>query len=123
MGKTHYLHRSKAITCYLAARELIHKDLTYPAYIMLKESLRAAIAYACELEYEKEYKDKTKLDYLLNAVPNIYVPEEQLQVFKEMLELEKSGFESVMTVDIGVLKRVKMELKRLISLLFGEQVV
>lgn len=123
MGNTHYLHRSKAITCYVAARDAIHKGLGYPAYMMLKESLRATLAYACEIAYKREYKEKTKLNYLLGCVPDSYVTAEQAEIFNKLLVMESGGLEDIIATDIDTLRGIKSQLKRVISVVFGEQVV
>lgn len=121
VGKnTHYLHRSKAIASYSAARLLLHEEgMAYPAYVMLKESLRATLAYICETAYDKVYEEKSRLKNLLSTVPAGYLEDNQLDVFMKLLELENEGLSAIMSVDYEELRCIKRNLKRLIGVTFG----
>ena len=117
---THFLHRSKAIASYQAARLLLHSEgLALPAYMLLKESLRATLAYICEDSYDKVYEEKSRLKNLLDSVPSGILEEGQEDVFRKLLELQDAGLSTIMVADYTDLKDIKRNLKRLIANTFG----
>lgn len=117
---THYLHRSKALASYQAARVLLHQEgMEYPAYVMLKEGVRATLAYVCESAYDKVYEEKSRLKNLLEAVPEGVLEPEWKEGFEYLLTLEQKGLSAIMSEDIAKLKEIKRYLKRLCNSVFG----
>lgn len=115
------LHRGKAIEVYLGAKVVMKKGYVYPAYVLLKESLRATLAYIQEDLADKEYSEKTKLRTLLETTPVILTPDVKLEVFNIMLELEDIGLDAIMSVDIEELEKVRKALKQIIGIYLGER--
>lgn len=114
------LHRGKAIDGYKGARLVMKSGLVYPAYVLLKESLRATLSYIQEDIQGKEISNKTKLKTLINDSPVVLAPNVNLEVFDIMLELEGNGLDAIMSVDIGELEKVRKALKQIISMYLGE---
>ena len=94
------LHRGKAIESFTGAKVVMSKGLIYPAYILLKESLRATLAYIQEDLTNKEYSEKTKLRSLIATTPEVLTPETNLATFDIILEMEEQGLDAIMSTDI-----------------------
>jgi hypothetical protein len=115
-----HLHRSKAIENYEGARLAIKEGLSYPSYILLKESLRATLAYINEDLFNKEYSTKTNLKLLLSQTPLELARNVDTSVFEEILRLEKSGLQTILTTSREDFGKIKKSLKKVIGLYLNE---
>lgn len=115
------LHRGKAIDSYIGAKTVMNKGLVYPTYVLLKESLRATLAYIQEDLSDKVYSEKTKLKALISTTPVVLTQDTHLEVFDIILELEESGLEAIMRIDIQELEKVRKALKQIIGMYLGER--
>lgn len=117
----HYLHRSKAITAYKAARSLLHEDgMAYPAYLLLKESFVATLAYVWEDITDKSCTKKARLSNLKDSLPEVYIEGNIGVAIDNLLKLELGGISAIMVAEYEDLKFIKRNLKRLINMVFGE---
>lgn len=114
-------HRGKAIEAYKGARVMEEMGLIYPSYILLKESLRATLAYIGEDFYGMNYSEKTKLKTLLSNTPLNNIDGFDISVFNILLDLEGKGLKSMMSTEVEVLKPARKALKILISMYLGER--
>lgn len=113
------LHRGKAIEAYKGARVMEEMGFTYPTYVLLKESLRATLAYIGEDSFGMDYSEKTKLRTLLESTPIQSIQGFDIKEFDIILEIEKEGLESIMGTEIEVLKPARKVLKKLIAMYIG----
>lgn len=108
------LHRIKAIAAYNGAREVLKKEMAYPAYMMLKESARGILSYIVEDSYDKEISDKTKLSRLLDLINEELLTTEQIESIRYLVGVEKQGLEGILTIPTTDLIKIKRALKELI---------
>ena len=109
------LHKEKAIDSYNGAKLVSQEGLVYPTYMLLKESVRATLAYIQEDISDKQYSDKTKLKTLISSTPALLLPNVDINVFNILIDLETSGLEAIMGADISELEKVRKALKQIIG--------
>ena len=109
------LHRAKALAAYDGANLALKQGLTYPSYMLLKESVRGTLSYIIEDSEEREIADKTKLCKLIDWVDDNLVSSKDKQKLMELVEAESGGLEKITSMDIEELKEIKTVTKKLIG--------
>lgn len=115
------LHKIKAVDAYNGAKEVLDKEIVYPSYILLKESLRGTLAYMVEDSMDTDISDKTKLSKLLNLMSDNLISNEDVEKLDVLLEAERNGLGAIISMDICRLKEVRTVIKKMISTNLGER--
>lgn len=115
------LHRGKAIEAYKGARVMEEMGLTYPTYVLLKESLRATLAYIGEDLHNMDYSEKTRLRTLITDTPVKLTDDYDMRDFEILLEMEVKGLQSIMETEVEVLKPTRKALKKVIAMYMNER--
>ena len=109
-------HRVKSIDTYKGARIAINENLTYSSYMLIKESLRATLAYIAEDMFDWELSNKTNLTYLIGLFNDTDVLSiDDADALEKLLIAEKNGITAIIAMDIDDIKAVKKVVKRLIA--------
>ena len=108
------LHRSKALAAYEGARLAIKNNMSYPAYMMLKEAARGVLSYMVEDAFDKDISEKTKLQRLLEFLDVDAIKPETVEAINILIEAEDGGLTSILSLDKDDLNKVKREIKQLI---------
>lgn len=116
------LHRTKALAAYEGARMALKNDMTYPAYMMLKESARGVLSYIVEDKLGKDISEKTKLARLLELMDENILEAYDIYTLYKLVDAENNGLEYILTMDIEVLKGIKKTIKNLIATFLNERV-
>lgn len=109
------LHRTKALSAYEAARLVLKENMSYPAYMMLKEAARGTLAYIVEDSQGREISEKTKLQKLLDWVDDSALPPDGYEEISYLIEAESKGLEDILALPIDKLKKVKKVIKKMIG--------
>lgn len=115
------LHKEKAVQTYRSGKHALENDLPYAAYSMLKESVRATLAYINEDLQGRTYSDKTNLKTLFHEVPAQLLESNTTDDFKIFLDLEKGGLTEILNANREDLKRAQVTLKKIIGVYLGER--
>lgn len=116
------LHRIKTIAAYTAARDAIKNNNSYAAYMMLKEATRGILAYIVEDSQDRDISEKMKLHKLINNIPYGTVDEADLENISKLVDIEKQGFEAILSVPNSILVDIKRSVKKLIAVYLKEPV-
>lgn len=116
------LHRAKAISAYNGARITLKENMSYPAYMLLKEAARGIMSYMVEDSLDKEISDKTKLTRLLEMMNVDLMTDEQVESVKVLIDAEESGLSGVLSMDIDELNDIRKSIKKLIIEYFKEPI-
>lgn len=109
------LHRAKALAAYEGARLVLKQEMSYPAYMLLKEAARGLLSYIVEDSFDKEISEKTKLSRLLEFVDVETFKAEDIENIKELIKAENLGLEEILSMDLDKLKSIKKTIKGLIA--------
>lgn len=116
------LHKEKAVQTYKAGKYALRNDLPYAAYSMLKESVRATLAYINEDLQGRNYSSKTDLSTLFNEIPRDLLENNTTDDFKIFLELEEEGLFDILNAEFEPLDKARVTLKKIISVYLREDV-
>ena len=116
------LHKEKAVQTYNAGKYALRNDLPYAAYSMLKESVRATLAYINEELQGRSYSSKTDLATLFSEVPRELLENNTTDDFKIFTDLEDAGLFEILNADFEDLDRARVTLKKVISVYLREDV-
>lgn len=109
------LHRTKALSAYEAARLALKNDMSYPAYMLLKEAARGTLAYIVEDSQNREISEKTKLQKLLDWVDESALPTMGYENITYLINAESKGLSDILTLPLDDLKKVKKTIKKMIG--------
>lgn len=109
------IHRAKTLAAYEGARVVMATDNVYASYMLLKEAARGVLAYIVDDRYDYKCTTKTKLHKLLGMVTEDLVPIEDQENIHIFVEMEDAGLETIMAMDMEVLKKIKKSIKHLIG--------
>ncbi len=116
------LHKEKAVQTYRSGKHALDNDLPYAAYSMLKESVRATLAYINEDLQGRTYSSKTNLKTLFNEVPAQLLESNTTDDFKIFLDLEKEGLPDILEASEEDLRKAQVTLKKIIGVYLGESI-
>ena len=89
---------------------------------MLKESVRATLAYINEDLQGRTYSSKTNLKTLFNEVPAQLLESNTTDDFKIFLDLEKEGLPDILEASEEDLRKAQVTLKKIIGVYLGESI-
>lgn len=115
------LHKEKAVQTYESGKHALRNDLPYAAYSMLKESVRATLAYINEDLQGRTYSSKTNLKTLFNEVPAELLENNTTDDFNIFIELEDGGLSDILDSDLEKLEVARVTLKKIIGVYLGER--
>lgn len=116
------LHRAKALAAYDGARLTLKNDMSYPAYMLLKEAARGVLSYVAEDVLDTEISDKTKLERLLEFLNDDLINSEDRKNIEKLIVAEKSGLTGILTISTDELVSIKKTVKHLIATYLKEPV-
>lgn len=109
------LHKLKAIESFKTGTYALKNGYMYPAYTMLKESVRGALSYINEDLQGKTYETKTNLKSLLEATPKELLMKYDIDRLEFFNEKDREGLLSINSMDVEELKEIRKMIKDLIS--------
>lgn len=116
------LHRTKALAAYDGARITLKNGMVYPAYLMLKEAARGALAYIAEDAFSCDFSEKVKLHKLLNMMTEDLVSLEDQENIRVLTDIESGGLAGILALQVADLEPIKKTVKKLISTYLAEHV-
>lgn len=114
------IRRTTAIVTYDAARLLLKEGNTYGGFLMLKEAVRASLAYILEDITQQEYSDRTRLSTLFERLPENLTEGVTLDDFRKVKEIEKKGIEGILNMGIEEMESIRKALKQINGVYLGE---
>lgn len=108
------LHRTKALAAYEGARMAMQNDMSYPAYMLLKEAARGVLSYMSEDSMEIDISEKTKLSRLLEFTRG-EISTEDTEAIQNLIDAESQGLERILSIPMEDLREVKKVIKMLIG--------